>query len=263
MFELEQAIWGYGSSRTPCPSSCCWSRRGSAASSSAHSTGTASSASSTRCPGSGTEDRSSGRTCWASSPATGVQASGGGSRPSSAGGDGVRTGPDCVDVRPASGGKRPPELHETGSQGPRVPPDAYPGSWSTLHAGTPTDRFIAEWWLRSERAVQRMEAVERGGIGRPRGAGLGAAVPVNGVREGGRSIAPGRHDLSVDARHLAVTIPTGFTEMQERTCRWRRPGGWRPAKYSQRTWRAATRWWISSSTARPARDVPAVSRVTS
>ncbi len=63
-----------------------------------------------------------------------------------------------------------------------------------------------------------MEAVERGGIGRPRGAGLGAseAVPVNGVRAGGESLAPDRHDLSVDARHLTVTIPTGFTEMQER-----------------------------------------------
>ena len=28
--------------------------------------------------------------------------------------------------------------------------DAYPGSSSTLHAGTATDRLIAEWWLRSD-----------------------------------------------------------------------------------------------------------------
>lgn len=95
--------------------------------------------------------------------------------------------------------------------------DAYPGSSSTLHAGTPTDRFIAEWWLRSKRVVERLDAVERGDAGRRAGgsADSRSAVPVNAVREGGRWIAPGGHDLSIDARHLAVTIPTGFTEMQQ------------------------------------------------
>ena len=32
--------------------------------------------------------------------------------------------------------------------------DAYPDSTSALHAGTPTDRLVAEWWLRSERVVR-------------------------------------------------------------------------------------------------------------
>jgi predicted GNAT superfamily acetyltransferase len=94
--------------------------------------------------------------------------------------------------------------------------NAYPGSTSTLHAGTPTDRFIAEWWLGSDRVVGRVDAVERGVVERrAESAGPSAAVPVNAVREGGRWIAPGGHDLSVDAPRLAVTIPTGFTEMQQ------------------------------------------------
>jgi predicted GNAT superfamily acetyltransferase len=96
--------------------------------------------------------------------------------------------------------------------------DAYPGSSSPLHAGTSTDRLIAEWWLRSERVVQRLDAVEHGGTERSRGAGLGAseAVFVNSVREGGEWLAPDGHDLSIDAPRLAMTIPTGFTEMQRR-----------------------------------------------
>jgi predicted GNAT superfamily acetyltransferase len=36
------------------------------------------------------------------------------------------------------------------------------------------------------------------------------------VHEAGEWLAPGGHDLSLDAPHLAVTIPTDFTEMQQR-----------------------------------------------
>ena len=48
--------------------------------------------------------------------------------------------------------------------------DAYPGSSSPLHAGTPTDRLIAEWWLRSDRVVERLSAAGRGEAERQRGA---------------------------------------------------------------------------------------------
>ena len=48
--------------------------------------------------------------------------------------------------------------------------DAYPGSSSSLHAGTPTDRLIAEWWLRSDRVVERLSAAGRGGPERQHGA---------------------------------------------------------------------------------------------
>jgi predicted GNAT superfamily acetyltransferase len=96
--------------------------------------------------------------------------------------------------------------------------DAYPGSSSSLHAGTPTDRLTAEWWLRSDRVVERLAAAGRGEAERRRRAGVGAsdAVPVNRVREAGEWLAPGGHDLSLDAPHLAVTIPTDFTEIQQR-----------------------------------------------
>jgi len=99
--------------------------------------------------------------------------------------------------------------------------DAYPGSSSSLHAGTPTDRLIAEWWLRSDRVVERLAAAGRGGPERQHGAAalasgvvLREAAEVNSVREAGEWLAPDGHDLSLDAPHLAVTIPIGFTEMQ-------------------------------------------------
>ena len=74
---------------------------------------------------------------------------------------------------PLQARERPPELREAGTVAREYHLDAYPGSSSPLHAGTPTDRLIAEWWLRSERVVDRLAAVER-----RRGAaaaGLGAA----------------------------------------------------------------------------------------
>jgi predicted GNAT superfamily acetyltransferase len=96
--------------------------------------------------------------------------------------------------------------------------DAYPGSSSSLHAGTPTDRLIAEWWLRSDRVVDRLAAARRGEVARASGAGVGAneAVSLNRVREAGEWLAPDGHEVAIDAPRLAVTIPTGFTGMQQR-----------------------------------------------
>ncbi len=110
-------------------------------------------------------------------------------------------------------------------------PDAYPDSSSALHVGTPTDRLIVEWWLRSERVVERLDGLERGMGRRPDEArkALDAAAPVNRVREGRAWIEPEGHDLSADALTLAMTIPIGFTEMQQRDL---------PLA---RAWRAATR----------------------
>jgi predicted GNAT superfamily acetyltransferase len=96
--------------------------------------------------------------------------------------------------------------------------DAYPESTSTLHRGTPTDRLVAEWWLRSERVARRLDAIERGSGGGPERAGsmLQGATAINRAREGGEWLVPDGHDLSVDGARLAVTIPAGFTEMQQR-----------------------------------------------
>lgn len=95
--------------------------------------------------------------------------------------------------------------------------EAYPDSTSALHAGTPTDRLVAEWWLRSERVERRLEEAARGGAAgaEDRRRAVDAATPVNRVREGKRWLEPAGHDLSVEAAALAVTIPTGFTEMQQ------------------------------------------------
>lgn len=95
--------------------------------------------------------------------------------------------------------------------------DAYPDSSSTLHAGTPTDRLVVEWWLQSDRVVQRLDGVEHGKARRTEnnGRALAGPVPVNGVRDGGPWLEPAGHDLSVDGPRLSVIIPTGFTEMQQ------------------------------------------------
>ena len=66
--------------------------------------------------------------------------------------------------------------------------------------------------------MERLAAAGRGEAEGRRRAGVGAgdAVPVNRVREAGEWLAPGGHNLSLDAPHLAVTIPTDFTEIQRR-----------------------------------------------
>jgi predicted GNAT superfamily acetyltransferase len=96
--------------------------------------------------------------------------------------------------------------------------DAYPDSSSALHAGTPTDRLVAEWCVRSGRVAERLDAVERGTVREPGGASGAAcpAVAVNRVREGSEWVEPAGHDLSVDDPQVGVIIPTGFTEMQQR-----------------------------------------------
>ena len=104
--------------------------------------------------------------------------------------------------------------------------DAYPGSASPLHAGTATDRFVAEWWLNSAHATARLAAAERHEAP-PRDPG---AVPsINRVRPGGTWLVPAGHHLSLDGPRLGITIPTGFTEMQQRDLAL------------AQAWRAATR----------------------
>ncbi len=105
----------------------------------------------------------------------------------------------------------------------------YPGSSSALHAGTPTDRLVAEWWLRSGRVTARLDsaapaAARRTDDGRRHAA---ATMPINRVRDGKASLEPAGHDLALDAERLGVVIPTGFTEMQQRDLPL--AGDWRSA----------------------------------
>ncbi len=75
--------------------------------------------------------------------------------------------------------------------------NVYGVSNSPLHAGNPTDRFVAEWWLRRERTMP-----DRSG-----------AVAVNRIDASGEWPLCVDVDLDQRSRALLVEIPTGFTQM--------------------------------------------------
>jgi predicted GNAT superfamily acetyltransferase len=91
--------------------------------------------------------------------------------------------------------------------------NVYGESTSPLHRGNPTDRFVAEWWVRDPRVVSRLEP---GGASAVVAADLTGAVSVNTVQENGEWLESVDVDLSLDAPRLLVQIPTGFTDMLAR-----------------------------------------------
>src|SRR5262249_22432695 len=88
--------------------------------------------------------------------------------------------------------------------------NVYGESTSPLHRGNPTDRFVAEWWIREPHAMRRIEPV---GTIRLQAGDVADAVPVNRLAPAGEWLESVDVDLSVDARRLLVHIPMGFTEM--------------------------------------------------
>ena len=97
----------------------------------------------------------------------------------------------------------------------------YGESSSSLHKGTPTDRFIAEWHL-ARPHVERRLAAPRSLI---RDATVASAPLVNPSEVDGEWLVPGEPALDLEARRILVEIPTGFTTMQaqrpELALRWR------------------------------------------
>jgi predicted GNAT superfamily acetyltransferase len=89
----------------------------------------------------------------------------------------------------------------------------YGVSASPLHGGNPTDRFVADWWIRKPHVERRL-------------APAAMTMRDQGVAEAGRinRAAPAAGDwlecvdvdLTLDARRLAVEIPMGFTDMLSR-----------------------------------------------
>ena len=85
----------------------------------------------------------------------------------------------------------------------------YGASASPLHGGNPTDRFVADWWIRRPHVEERLR-------------GAAPLAPVMTVEPAGRAqpagewLEPGAIDLSLAARRLSVEIPMGFTEMLSR-----------------------------------------------
>jgi predicted GNAT superfamily acetyltransferase len=88
--------------------------------------------------------------------------------------------------------------------------NVYGESSSPLHRGNPTDRFVAEWWVREPHVERRIKPA--GSIGL-RTSEIADAKPVNRIAPSGDWLESIDVDLSIDARRLLVQIPMGFTEM--------------------------------------------------
>jgi predicted GNAT superfamily acetyltransferase len=101
----------------------------------------------------------------------------------------------------------------------------YGESSSPLHGRTPTDRFIAQWWIGRPHVVRRLETA--GPL--MRAAEVADAPVVNRTKDAGRWLACDAVDLSLTGRRLLVEIPVGFTEMLAGDARL------------AHTWRLATR----------------------
>jgi predicted GNAT superfamily acetyltransferase len=92
--------------------------------------------------------------------------------------------------------------------------NVYGESTSTLHRGTPTDRFVVEWLLREPHVVHRISRSDDSAFS-VRAHEAADAPAVNETVEAGqwRKTAPG--DLTIESRRVWVEIPAGFTEMQQ------------------------------------------------
>ena len=89
----------------------------------------------------------------------------------------------------------------------------YGTSSSPLHQGNPTDRFVAEWWIRTPHVERR---VAPAGLLALRTNEVADAARVNRTAASGEWLESVDVDLSLEARRLAVEIPMGFTDMLSR-----------------------------------------------
>jgi len=100
--------------------------------------------------------------------------------------------------------------------------NVYGESSSPLHKGNPTDRFVAEWWIRTPHVERRVTSPQPFTI---RSSEIGDAPGVNRLEAAGEWFECADVDLTFDARRLTVAIPTGFTDMlqraPERALAWR------------------------------------------
>ena len=87
----------------------------------------------------------------------------------------------------------------------------YGESASKLHKGTPTDRFIAQWWIREPHVIRRIDARS---LAPMRTQEIADAPVVNRTKPAGPWLACGSYDLERTERRLWVEIPVGFTELQ-------------------------------------------------
>jgi predicted GNAT superfamily acetyltransferase len=91
----------------------------------------------------------------------------------------------------------------------------YGVSGSPLHGGNPTDRFVADWWIRKPHVERRIAPAAQGSSPAMvmRDQGVADAGRVNRAGTVGEWLECANVDLTLDARRLAVEIPMGFTDM--------------------------------------------------
>jgi chorismate synthase len=87
----------------------------------------------------------------------------------------------------------------------------YGDSSSVLHRGSPTDRFVAAWAIRSPHVERRIQSR---GAGLVRDASVGTAPLVNPSVQRGARLTPGPANLTIEAARLLVEIPVGFPDLQ-------------------------------------------------
>ncbi|HUL72003.1 MAG TPA: GNAT family N-acetyltransferase [Vicinamibacterales bacterium] len=88
--------------------------------------------------------------------------------------------------------------------------NAYGEMTGPLHRGTPTDRLVAEWWIRTPHVERRLAA--SGPV--VRSAEILDAPVALGLAPGRDWPRPLPPRLDLDARRILVAIPPRFTEMQ-------------------------------------------------
>jgi predicted GNAT superfamily acetyltransferase len=98
----------------------------------------------------------------------------------------------------------------------------YGESSSPLHRGNPTDRFVAEWWVRRPHVERRLNASSPFAM---RSDEVADAARANRADRRGGWVECVDVNLALDARRLMVEIPTGFADMltdaPELARRWR------------------------------------------
>jgi len=88
--------------------------------------------------------------------------------------------------------------------------DAYGSMSGPLHRGTPTDRLIAEWWIRTPHVERRLG---RAGPAIRSAEILSAPEALSATTDDGWA-RPGDPRLDLDARRVLIAIPPQFTELQ-------------------------------------------------
>lgn len=88
----------------------------------------------------------------------------------------------------------------------------YGESTSPLHRGTPTDRFVAQWWIRRPHVERRIDTRSLPVI---RTHEVAEAPLVNRTTRAGAWLRCESYDLARSERRLSVEIPVGFADMQQ------------------------------------------------